>query len=221
MARERRPRLEFDLRRFMTGRGVGQSRLQPAPGEIIWTQGEPGEEVFFIEKGWIKVCVVSRSGKEALVALPGEGELIGTRCLIEGYKRIGTAAAVGECSLVRITKAGLIRLLRHEPDFAEILLTCVVSQSLRALRTLAEHLTDTSERRLARMLLRLASSGGNQKSRPILVPVSQADLACMVGTTRGRVSYFMNKFRKQGFIDYNRQGYLTVHNGLAKTLVDP
>jgi CRP-like cAMP-binding protein len=223
MARERRPRLEFDPRRFVTGRGVGQSRLRPAPGEIIWTQGEPGEEIFFIEKGWIKVSTVSRNGKEALLALPGEGEFIGTRCLIEGYKRIGTATALGDCMLVRVSRPAFIRLLRQDPDFAQMLLTCIMCQNLRAQRILAEQMTHSSERRLARTLLRLAENSGdrNQKSQPILAHVSQADLASMVGTTRGRVSYFMNRFRQQGFIDYNRQGYITVHRRLAKTLRDP
>jgi len=204
----------------VTGRGVGQSRLRSAPGEIIWTQGEPGEEVFFIEKGWVKVSTVSRNGKEALLALPGGGEFIGTRCVIEDYRRIGTATALGDCTLVRITKAALIQLLRQEPDFAQMLVTCVVSQSLRAQRILAEQLTDTSERRLARMLLRLTSAAGKQKCEPILMRVSQADLASMIGTTRGRVSYFMNKFRRLGFIDYNRQGYVMVHKRLANALVD-
>jgi CRP/FNR family transcriptional regulator, cyclic AMP receptor protein len=222
MARERRSRLELDPRRFLTGRGTGQSRLQPAPGEIIWTQGEPGEELFFVEKGWIKVSTVSRNGKEALLALPGEGEFIGTRCLIEGYKRIGTATALGECSLIRITRPAVIRLLRQDPDFAQTLLTCVVAQSLRAQRILAEQMTNSSERRLARTLLRLANGTGshNQKSQRILARVSQADLASMVGTTRARVSHFMNKFRRQGFIDYNRQGYVTVHKRLARALQD-
>jgi CRP/FNR family transcriptional regulator, cyclic AMP receptor protein len=222
MARERRPRLEFDPRRFLTGRGAGQSRLRPASGEIVWTQGEPGEEIFFIEKGWIKVSTVSPNGKEALLALPGEGEFIGTRCLIEGYKRIGTAIALGDCSLVRIARPAVIRLLRHEPDFAEMLLTCVVRQSLRAQKILAEQMTISSERRLARTLLRLANGGSssNQKSQPIVARVSQADLATMVGTTRARVSHFMNKFRRQGFIDYNRQGFVTVHKRLTKALHD-
>jgi CRP/FNR family transcriptional regulator, cyclic AMP receptor protein len=222
MARERRSRLEFDPRRFLTGRGAGQSRLQPAPGEIIWIQGEPGEELFFVEKGWIKVSTVSRNGKEALLALPGEGEFIGTRCLIEGYKRIGTATALGDSSLIRITRPALIRLLRQEPDFAQMLLTCVVAQSLRAQRILAEQMTNSSERRLAQTLLRLANGGnsGKQTSQPILARVSQADLATMVGTTRARVSHFMNKFRRQGLIDYNRQGFVTVHKRLAKTVHD-
>jgi CRP/FNR family transcriptional regulator, cyclic AMP receptor protein len=222
MARERRSRLEFDSRRFLTGRGAGQSRLQPAPGEIIWTQGEPGEELFFIEKGWVKVSTVSRNGKEALLALPGEGEFIGTRCLIEGYKRIGTATALGDSSLIRITRPALIRLLRQEPDFAQMLLTCVVAQSLRAQRILAEQMTNSSERRLAQTLLRLANGGNpsKQTAQPILARVSQADLAIMVGTTRARVSHFMNKFRRQGLIDYNRQGFVTVHKRLAKAVHD-
>jgi CRP-like cAMP-binding protein len=211
-----------DPRRFLTGRGVGQSRLRPTPGEIVWTQGEPGGELFFIENGWIKVSTVSPNGKEALLALPGEGEFIGTRCLIEGYKRIGTATAIGECSLVRITKPALVRLVRQEPDFAQMLLTCVVRQSLRAQKILAEQMTSSSERRLARTLLRLANGtrSENQKSQPILARVSQAELAIMVGTTRARVSHFMNKFRRQGLIDYNRQGFVTVHKRLSKAVQD-
>jgi len=221
MAAEKRPRLEIDPRRFLTGQGSGQSRLRAAPGEILWTQGAPAGEVFFIEKGWIKVSFVSPNGKEALLALPGEGEFIGARCLIEDYKRIGTATALGECSLIRISKTAVIRLLRQEPDFAQMLVTCVVSQGLRAQRILAEQLTDSSERRLAKMLLRLTNRVGKQKSEPVLMRVSQADLASMIGTTRARVSYFMNRFRREGFIDYNRYGYVTVHKGLRKALLGP
>jgi CRP/FNR family transcriptional regulator, cyclic AMP receptor protein len=209
-----------DPRRFLSGRGAGQSRLRPAPGEILWSQGELAEEVFFVEKGWVKVSFVSPNGKEALLALPGPGEFIGTRCIIDKYRRIGTATALGECSLVRITKAAVIRLLRQEPDFALMLLTCVVSQSLRGQTILAEQLTDSSERRLARMLLRLTTGAGKQKSQPILAQVSQADLASMIGTTRARVSYFMNKFRREGLIEYNRNGYVMVHHTLNKVLSD-
>jgi len=220
MAGEKRSKLAADPRRFLTGRGAGQLRLRPEPGERVWTQGEPAQEVFFVEQGWIRVSVVSPNGKEAVVALPGAGEFIGTRCLIDGYTRIGTATALGDCSLVLITKPALIRLLRQEPDFAQMLLTCVVRQGLRSQRALADQLTDSSERRLARMLLRLAEGSGRQNSRPILARISQADLASMVGTTRARVSYFMNRFRQQGFIDYNRQGYVTVHRRLRKVLLD-
>jgi CRP/FNR family transcriptional regulator, cyclic AMP receptor protein len=220
VAGEKRRSLESDPRRFLTGRGAGLSRLQPESGEILWAQGEPAEDLFFIEKGWIKVSFVSPGGREALLALSGEGEFIGTRCLIDKYKRIGTATALGKSSLVRISKTAVIRLIRQEPDFAQTLVTCVVRQSLRAMRTLAEQLTDSSERRLARMLLRLTSGPDHQKSRPILAQVSQADLAGMIGTTRARVSYFMNKFRRERLIEYNRNGYITVHGALSKVLRD-
>ena len=214
------PRFEVDPRRFLTGRGSGQSLLRAAPGETLWTQGAPAGEVFFIEKGWIKVSFVSPNGKEALLALPGQGEFIGSRCFIDDYKRIGTATALCQCSLIRISKTAVIRLLRQEPDFAQMLVTCVVSQSLRAQRILAEQLTDSSERRLAKMLLRLTNGSGKQKSEPVLMRVSQADLACMIGTTRARVSYFMNRFRRQGFVDYNRYGDVTVHKRLKRALLD-
>jgi CRP/FNR family transcriptional regulator, cyclic AMP receptor protein len=220
MAGEKRTRVAIDPRQFLTGSGAGQSRLRPESGEMVWTQGEPGDAIIFVEKGWVKVSTVSSNGKEALIALPGPGEIIGARCLIDGYKRIGTATALGDCSLIRISRAAAIRLLRQEPDFAELLVVCVVSQSLRSLKTLADQLTDSSERRLARMLLRLADGSGNHKSQPILARISQADLASMVGTTRARVSYFMNRFRRQGFIDYNRQGYVTVHKRLGKALLE-
>lgn len=220
MSGEKRPAFELNARRFLTGRGAGQSRLRLAAGEILWTQGELAQEVFFIEKGWIKVSFVSPNGKEALLALPGEGEFIGARSLIEEYKRIGSATALGESSLIRMTKAALLRLIRHEPDFAQMLVVNVVRQSLRAQRILAEQLTDSSERRLARMLLRLTGRAGKQKSEPILAQISQADLASMIGTTRARVSHFMNKFRREGFIEYNRNGYVTVHNALSKVLLD-
>jgi CRP/FNR family transcriptional regulator, cyclic AMP receptor protein len=220
MAAENRPSFEIDPRRFVNGRGSGQTQLRAAPGEILWTQGAPAEEVFFIEKGWIKVSFVSPNGKEALLALPGAGEFIGSRCLIDDYKRIGTATALCQCSLIRISKTAVLRLLRQEPDFAQMLVTCVVSQSLRSQRILAEQLTDSSERRLAKVLLRLTNGAGKQKSEPVLMRVSQADLACMIGTTRARVSYFMNRFRRQGFIDYNRYGDVTVHKQLKRALLD-
>lgn len=218
MAGEKRRSPEFHPLRFSTARGAGVSRLHPAPGEILWAQGEPAEELFFIEKGWVKVSFVSPNGKEALLALSGEGEFIGTRCLVDKYRRIGTAIALGQCSLVRISKMAAIRLIRNEPDFAQALVICVVRQSLRAMTTLAEQLTDSSEHRLARMLLRLTSGADKQRSRPILAQISQADLASMIGTTRARVSYFMNKFRRERLIEYNRNGYITVHTALSKVL---
>ena len=214
---------EFDPRKILTGRAPAQSRLKLASGEILWNQGDPGEELFFIEKGWIKVSAVSLNGKEALLGLAGSGEFIGTRCFIEGYRRFGTATALDKCSLVRIVKPAVIQLLLRQPDFALALVIRLVRQSLHAQKILMDHLTDSSERRLASMLLRLSAEGGRErkKSQPILLHISQADLASMIGATRGRVSYFMNEFRRLGLIDYNRGGYVTVHKRLAKVLRDP
>jgi CRP-like cAMP-binding protein len=218
MAKQERRRDKFDPRRFLTARGPGQSRLQLAPVEVIWSQGALGDAVFYIEKGWVKISVVSPSGKEALVALPGAGDFVGTRCLIERHRRIASATAVSECSLVRITRAAVIRLLRQEPDFAEMFTTYLVREGLRDQKCLAEQLTSSSERRLALLLLRLANNAGSEKTQYILARVNQADLASMIGTTRSRVNYFMNKFRRQGFIEYDRLGYVGVRNPLLRIL---
>jgi len=210
----------LDLRKFLTGRTIGQSRLQFSSGEIIWNQGDPGEELFFVEEGWVKVTAVSRNGKEALLTLTGEGQLIGTRCFIDGYRRIGTAKALGQSCLIRISKAVAIRLLRDEPDFAARLVTSMAHQAWMAEKVLVNQLTSSSKCRLASLLLRLSTESGREskKSQPILVRVSHADLASMIGATRSHVSYFMNEFRRLGLIDYNPGSFLTVHKRLAKML---
>lgn len=219
MAKDQRARRASDPKRILTGRGAGQSRLQVAAGDVICRQGDPADCVFYIEKGRVKVTLVSPRGKEALVSVRGEGDFAGTRALIAKQHRF-SATALTECSLVRLTASAIVRLLREEPDFAEMFATHLVRQSISDQQNLAGQLTDSSERRLARALLRLAGNDGSQDSRPIAMRVSQADLASMVGTTRARVSHFMNKFRRQGFIDYNRQGFVTVHKKLAKALHD-
>ncbi len=155
-----------------------------------------------------------------MVSVRAEGDFVGTRALI-ARRRGFSATALTECSMVRVTASAIVRLLREEPDFAEMFATYLIRQSIRDQQNLAVQLTDSSERRLAGALLRLASNGGGQKSQPIALRVSQADLANMIGTTRSRVSSFMNKFRKQGFIDYNRRGDVTVHRALSKALHDP
>jgi CRP-like cAMP-binding protein len=142
---------------------------------------------------------------------------------INGYRHIGTATALGQCSLIRISKAAAIQVLLHEPDFAVTLMTSMARQALVAEKVLVDQLTVSSERRLAGLLLRLSADSGRErkKSQPILRHISQADLASMIGATRGRVSYFMNEFRRLGLIDYNRGGYVTVRKQLAKVLRDP
>jgi CRP/FNR family transcriptional regulator, cyclic AMP receptor protein len=220
MKKEPRSRQTFDFARILTGRGPGQSRLHSVAEQIICAQGIPDDALFFIVEGWVKISSVSSNGKEAVLAIRGPGKFFGTRSLIERHRREAAATALSDCVFVRITRTAVIRLLRTEPDFAESFATHLLLQGLRDQHNLADQLTDSSEQRLVRALLRLASDGGSQKSQPIPARISQADLASMIGTTRSRVSYFMNKFRKLGFIEYNRKGYVTVHRGVSKALLN-
>jgi len=220
MARENRSRLAFDPGRFFTGRRAGQSHVQRAAEQIIYAQDAADDAIFYIEKGWVKISVVSPGGKEAVLAIRGAGTFFGTRSLIERHRRGTAATALSDCSLLRIGRTAAIQLLRTEPDFAEMFTTYLVRQALRDQASLTDQLTDTSERRLARALLRLAGDSGSQQSQFISTPIKQADLASMIGTTRSRVSHFMNKFRRQGLIGYNRQGYVTIHKALARSLRD-
>lgn len=220
MAGEKRPRFPTLQRRFLTGRGLGQSRLQPGPGEVICAQGAADDAIFYIEEGWVKISIVSPGGKEAVLALRGADNFFGMRSLIDGHRRAAAATTLTNCSLVRITRAATIQLLRTEPDFAEMFATYLALQMQRDEESLTDHLMHRSERRLARALLRLAAETGSDNA-VISLRVNQADLANMIGTTRSCVSHFMNKFRRQGFIEYNRQGYLTVHRALLRTLLNP
>lgn len=218
MAEQTRTNVRTDPRRFLTGRGPGQTRLRPGPGVVICAQGLPDDALFYIEQGWIKLSIVSPSGKDAVLALRGADNFFGTRSLIGGHRRGAAATTLTECSLVRITRSAAIRLLRSEPDFAEMLATYLALQNQRDEDSLTDHLMHHSERRLARALLRLAD-GAEEDRAVISIRVSQADLASMVGTTRSRVSHFMNKFRRQGLITYSRQGHVTVHKALLQTLL--
>lgn len=216
------PRLRqmSDFSRLLTGRGPGQSRLRVAAGDLVCAQGAPDETLYYIEEGWVKISRVSPSGKEAVLAIRGAGKFFGTRCLIDRHRRGASAVSLTNCSIVRVTRTAAMRLLRSEPDFAEMFTVYLAQQALLDQQNLADQLIDSGEQRLARALLRLVGDGGSQKSQPIAARVSQTDLASMIGTTRPRVSYFMNKFRKQGLIAYNRQGDVTVHKALSKTLRD-
>jgi CRP/FNR family transcriptional regulator, cyclic AMP receptor protein len=218
MAEETRGKFRTDPRRFLTGRGQGQTRLRPGPGEVVCAQGVPDDALFYIEQGWVKLSVVSPGGKDAVLAVRGADNFFGTRSLIGGHRRGAAATTLTDCSLVRITRPAAIRLVRTEPDFAEMLATYLALQTQRDEDSLTDHLIHRSERRLARTLLRLAD-GADEDQAVISIRVSQADLASMVGTTRSRVSHFMNKFRRQGFISYSRQGHVTVHKALLQTLL--
>lgn len=204
----------FDPRPLLNGHGAGQSRLQLGPEQIIFMQGDAADALFYIERGWIKVSVVAFNGKEAVIALAGGGELFGTRCLIKKYARLGTATTLSDCTIIRVATAAVTRMLREEPDFAEMFAGYLVQQAIRREEDIVDYLTNSSERRLARSLLRFVDDRRGDNSRSVSTRVTQAVLANMIGTTRSRVSFFMNKFRRQGFVEYGRHGQVTVNSEL-------
>jgi CRP/FNR family transcriptional regulator, cyclic AMP receptor protein len=161
---------------------------------------------------------VTPSGKEAVIAIRGPGELFGTRCLVA--RRTGTTSTLTACSLIRVTKPALIRLLREEPGFAVMFATYLVGQSIQDQENLVDNLTNPAEKRLARALLQLADSTGGPGPHPISTPINQAVLANMVGTTRSRVNFFMNKFKRQNLIEYDRHGRLSVHGSLRRAVLE-
>lgn len=218
MAPERRSGGKLEAQRFMTGHGPGQSRLQFAPGAIVCAQGDISDALYYIEQGWIKTSVSAPSGKEAVISLRGPAEFFSTRCLIERHHRIATVTALTDTTLVRTGSAAVRRLIREEPDFAEFFSIYLVRQGLRDQLQLVDQLTDDSERRLARTLLRLAGDELGDRPQPISARLSQSDLASMIGTTRSRISHFMNKFRRLGYISYDRHGIVTVHKTLSRAL---
>jgi CRP-like cAMP-binding protein len=205
MAKNKQRKSTFDPRRLLNGRRSGQSRVAFAPDQVIYTQGDPADAMFYVESGRVKIAVVSPSGKEALVA-----------------SRIVTATALTICSLIRVTRSALTRLLREEPDFAVMFATDLVLQSIHDQESIVDHLTNPAEKRLVRTLLQLANAvdGDGGVSYPISTPINHAVLAKMIGTTRPRVSFFLNKFRKQGFIAYDRNGQISVRNSLRSLLAE-
>lgn len=217
MGKDKQKPVGGDPRRFLTGHCLGQSQLNRPPDQVIYAQGDAADALFFLEHGLVKVTRVSPGGKEAVVALRKDGEFFGTRCLIKKFRRPVTVTTLTECYLVRITRPALIRLLRDEPDFAETFATWLATQNLRDQETVFDQMTNSAEKRLARVLLQLARiSGDDANSLP--VRINHAVLANMIGTTRPRVSAFMNKFRRFGFIAYNRRGYVSVRNSLLNML---
>lgn len=210
----------FDPGVLLTGQGAGQSRLRLTPQENLFRQGDASESAFYVESGWVLLWVVTPNGKEAATALRGKGEFVGTRCLI-GPRRTGTATALTACSLIRISKTALIRMLRDEPDFAVMLATYLVRQGLEEQDILVDQMTRSAEKRLARTLLRLAAFDHHEGPTPISTRINQTVLAKMVGTTRSRINFFMNKFKRDGLIEYNRAGDVRVRKALRDVALDP
>ena len=208
----------FDPAVFLATAAVGRDICRHSKKEVIFAQGDDADAVFYIKKGKVKVAVISKQGKEAVVALLGRDEFVGEGCLIEQPKRLATASAMTECETMRVAKTEIQRVIHDEPTFSEMFVSHILARNARVEEDLVDQLFNSTEKRLARLLLLLANFGKEGRPEPILAKISQETLAEMIGTTRSRVSHFMNKFRELGFIDYNGH-HLEVHNSLLGLLL--
>ena len=202
---------------FLARIGEGRTISTYRKNQNVFSQGDIADSVFYIQKGKVKVTVVSEHGKEAVVAILGKDEFCGEGCLAGQPKRIASAAALTECDIMRIEKGAIVRTLHDEPEFSQLFLEHLLARTIRVEEDLVDQLFNSSEKRLARALLLLANFGKEGRPEPIITKVSQETLAEMIGTTRSRVSFFMNKFRKLGFISYN--GTMEVHSSLLSVVL--
>ena len=217
MAKKRAKKVTFDPKVFLATVNGGRAKSNFSKGDVIFSQGDAADAVFYVLKGRVKIVVTSEQGKEAVVAVLGAGEFLGEGCLIGQPLRLATATAMTESTLMRVEKAAMIRVLHDEPSFAELFTAHLLTRNSRVEEDLVDQLFNSSEKRLARTLLLLANFGKDGRPEPITTGMSQETLAEMVGTTRPRISFFMNKFRKLGFIDYN--GDLKVHSSLLSVVL--
>jgi CRP-like cAMP-binding protein len=207
----------FDPAVFLATAALGRDISSYSKKDVIFAQGDDADAVFYIKKGKVKVAVISKQGKEAIVALLGPDEFVGEGCLIGQPKRLATASALSECETMRVAKTEIQRVLSDEPAFSQMFVSHILVRSARVEEDLVDQLFNSTEKRLARLLLLLANFGKEGQPQPILAKISQETLAEMIGTTRSRVSHFMNKFRQLGFIEYN--GHVEVHNSLLTVLL--
>jgi CRP-like cAMP-binding protein len=207
----------FDPSSFLATASPGRSVSAYRTDDVIFLRESPADAVFYIQTGRIKIVVTSAQGKEAIAAVLGVGEFFGEGCLIGQPLRLATARAMVGSAVMRIEKAEMIRVLHDEPSFGERFITHLLMRASRAEADLVDHIFSTSEKRLARTLLLLANFGKQGGPQPITMKISQETLAEIVGTTRSRVSQFMNKFRELGFIDYN--GHLEIHSSLLSVIL--
>jgi CRP/FNR family transcriptional regulator, cyclic AMP receptor protein len=207
----------FNPKTFLTQVGSGKTTLPVRKKQILFSQGDAADAVFYIQEGRVKLTVISPQGKEAVVAVLEDGDFLGESCLAGQPMRLATATSLENSTLVRIEKTAMIRVLHEEPTFAELFVTYLLSRNVRIQEDLVDQLFNSAEKRLARVLLLLAHFGKAGKPEPVIAKVSQETLAEMIGTTRSRVSFFMNKFRKLGFLEYN--GGLHVHSSLLNIVL--
>jgi CRP/FNR family transcriptional regulator, cyclic AMP receptor protein len=217
---KRKEKLPFDPKIFLAKVGDGRSLTEYNKNQNVFAQGDAADAIFYIQKGKVKLSVVSSRGKEAVIAIVGANDFFGEGCLAGQALRMSTATALSDCSIVQLQKKNTVQVLHEEPAFAELFLTYVLSRNMRLEEDLVDQLFNSSEKRLARVLLLLANFGKEGKPEPVIPKISQETLAEIVGTTRSRVSFFMNRFRKLGFINYEGGlDGLAVHSSLLNIIL--
>ena len=210
--------LMFDPGIFLAKAGAGRKNLKFAAGDVIYTQGDPADAIFFIQRGKVKITVTAESGKEAVLSIIGHGDFFGEGCLHGHQLRMASVIAMTECSIMRIERTAMLAELHDEPQLSEVFIAYLLHRNSRIEEDLVDQLFNSSEKRLARTLLLLANFGKDGKPEPVLAKISQETLAEMIGTTRSRVSFFMNKFRRLGLIEYN--GHIKVNSSLLSVVLN-
>jgi CRP/FNR family cyclic AMP-dependent transcriptional regulator len=213
----RKAKPPFDPQVFLSKVNGGRSVADYRKDKIVYRQGDPADSVFYIQSGKVKKTVISEQGKEAVVALLGPGDFFGEGCLTGQSLRLATVAAMTNSVIVRISKTDITRVIHEEPAFAELFIAHLLARNSRVEEDLVDQLFNSSEKRLARILLLLANFGKESRPEPVIAKISQETLAEMIGTTRSRVSFFMNKFRELGLINYN--GHIEVHSSLLNVVL--
>ena len=209
--------VKFDPAAFLETVAKGRVIATHPKKQILFAQGDAADSVFYVKEGKVKVTVVSEHGKEAVVAILGADEFLGEGCLIGQSKRLATAIAMTECVTMRVEKAEIVRVIKDEPKFSQMFIAHILLRNARVEEDLVDQLFNSTEKRLARVLLLLANFGKEGRPEPVVAKISQETLAEMIGTTRSRVSHFMNKFRNLGFIEYN--GHLEIHSSLLSVIL--
>ena len=213
----KKPKSIFDPKVFLATVDGGRTISDYRKDEVIFLQGDQADAVFYIQEGQVKIAVTSEQGKEAVVGIVGPGEFFGEGCLIAQSQRLAMAVTLTKATIMRLEKVAMVRVLHEEPAFAETFMGYLLTHNSRVEEDLVDQLFNSSEKRLARALLLLANFGKDEKPEPVLAKISQQTLADMIGTTRPRVSFFMNKFRQLGFIEYN--GDLRVNSSLLNVVL--
>src|ERR1700704_5620019 len=208
----------FDPETFLAETGVGRTMVQLRKKQTVYSQGDAADAVFYIQKGKVKLSIISQSGKEATLALLGAGDFVGEECVAATQPlRLTTATAIAECTLLKIARNTMVEVLHHEHAFSDTFVAFLLARNARIQEDLTDQLFNSSEKRLARILLLLAQFGKEKAPEKVIPRMSQEVLAEMVGTTRARVNFFMNRFRKLGFIQYN--GDIEVHPSLLSVVL--